>query len=715
MKELNVVLQSHFKKMCEGKELLFRSVITGDELWELYLNSFDDNNDPVFRDPESSSHNCNNCKNFIRRYGNLLSITDDYKIESIFSVDVDEVPDEYKSVVKKLNESLIESDIKEVFVETHNELKSLPYESVKWNQTEYQLGVPVNTKLYTKEECDKYGVVTTDKVYEFNHINLKIDNRFIDKSGNSINSVLGNFNTNYELLNKLLDSISYDKLELVNELILNKSLINGDNYSDSVRIVMNKYREYNSTSYEDRHLWKWNQVNNNTLCRFVNSLIGVLCTELTSGVDLDTAWKNWNKRADPVNYMKAKSPITQSMIDSANKFITENGYIESFNRRLATIDDIKVTEIKYMNESNGNKSSINIFDKLTPTKSSGSLDIDENKLESVNIEHFMNNILPNSNSLEIYVDNRLENNLVTLTTSSNNEGNNIFKWNNNYSWTYRKGLAGVSQIKERVKSAGGNVSGKLRASLIWNESGSDSSDMDLHCIEPSGREIYFASHNKQRGLLPSPCGGLLDLDNTNPKGKLAIENIFYTNYPKESGNYLIRIRQYAARNPQNYKVQIEIDGDSYDYQLNPLFNNSNRMDIAKIYYNKTSNKFIIDHLVNPINKVTKEVYGLKTNQFHKVNLVCLSPNYWDDKVGNKHYFFMIDGCKTDNDIVPFHNENIINDIRVNHRKVLEVLSQVNRIKVNPDDEQLSGLGFDSTVRNNVVVKINNDKLINIKF
>ena len=72
---------------------LFRSYLTGSEIWDIYINSFDQ--DPTFRDPESSTHNCNLCKNFIRRYGNIVSINENYEITSMFDVDIE---GEYKYI-----------------------------------------------------------------------------------------------------------------------------------------------------------------------------------------------------------------------------------------------------------------------------------------------------------------------------------------------------------------------------------------------------------------------------------------------------------------------------------------------------------------------------------------------------------------------------------------------------------------------------------------
>ncbi len=112
---------------------------------------------------------------------------------------------------------------------------------------------------------------------------------------------------------------------------------------------------------------------------------------------------------------------------------------------------------------------------------------------------------------------------------------------------------------------------------------------------------------------------------------------------------------------------------------------------------------------------SKEIYGLETNQFHKVNLICLSPNHWgENKVGNKHYFFMLDGCKSPVSIRSFHNENLLPEL-AQHRKVLEVLGTANMIK--PTEKQLSGLGYNATVREELIVKLSgtHKRIIRIKF
>ena len=94
----------------------------------------------------------------------------------------------------------------------------------------------------------------------------------------------------------------------------------------------------------------------------------------------------------------------------------------------------------------------------------------------------------------------------------------------------------------------------------------------------------------------------------------------------------------------------------------------------------------------------------------------MSPNHWGENVsGDKHYFFMIDGCKADIDIRSFHNDNLNSDL-VPHRKVMDTLGIT--MQLAPDhSQQLAGLGFNSTVRDELIVKVEGSfkRMLKIKF
>lgn len=689
-KEFNLKLQQQFKKMCDtGK--LFKSNISGQLVWDTYLASFEPENNKRFRDPQSSEHNCNHCKNFIRRYGNVLSINESGKIESIFSNVSNS--GEYQKSAEVCDNLLVNSTIENVFFETYNELKyNVNYEKVTDKLTQFRLGIAFNQKLYTKEEADKFGVVNTTNVYTFNHFHVDLPKQFVDKSGKSIGAIEGIYRDKYSVFKRAMEEIPLDTLILVKDLINQGSLLDGQTHLH----IINSYINFHSIKPKNNiNNWYWviTYEMQESIAKFKNTLIGTLCSELSEGVELNEACKNWNKRVDPVNYNKAKAPITQAQINLAKKFVEENGYIESFNRRLATIDDIKASEILHKNSDNAKEKPVTIFDNIKTPSGNGRYKRSEfDKIEEVTIDKFMSDILPTATNVELFLENTMEGNLVNLTTIVNEEAKQIFKWDNPFSYTFNGNLAGKSQIKENVKSAGGKIDGILRCSLQWNDSDTPGNvDFDLHCKENT-HHIYYS--NKKSPF----TGGWLDVDMIRPT-KVGIENITWQNKLPD-GKYEFFVKNFDGGSNTGFKVEIEFEGNvfNYYYTLSPGY----RQDVKIATVSVVNGVISIKHHL-PETSTSKDLWSLPTNEFHKVNLVCLTPNHWgDNSVGNKHYLFMLQGCKNSNQVRGFHNEHLIPDL-LQHRKVLDVLG--NNAMIEPTDNQLAGVGFNATVKDSVILRI----------
>jgi hypothetical protein len=699
MKDLNKKIQQKFEQMQQtGK--LFRVELPGVKIWELYLASFTADNNPKFRDPNSSEKNCNHCNNFIRRYGNIVAIDGDFKITSIFDV---ELPEEYSGLVNVAN-AIKASKITEVFFETFVELNSLPYESCKKTNEKFQLGVDKNIKRYTKAEAELYDVVKENEIRTFNHMHLFVSKVFVDGTGKSVESIMANYRDSKNVFQRAMEEISLDTLNLVRDLIVQGSLLDGQTHLFKLDAIIPFKTQYDALEPSLRDNWCWVTSFGLSIAKFKNELIGVLCSELAEGLELNKACENWNKRVDPVNYMKAVAPITKKQIEDAQRFVEENDFVKSFNRRFASIDDIKASEILHVNTGDGKVKSVSIFDGVKSNKTRHKR-AEFDGIEEVSIDKFMKDILPSCTGVEVLFENKHENNLVSLTTAEE-ASKPIFKWNNNYSWTFNGNLAGKSQIKENVKAVGGKITGILRCSLQWNDQDTPGIiDFDLHCITPF-QEIYYSDKKD------NVSGGWLDVDMINPR-TIGIENITWQN-PLKDGTYKFFVRNFSGHTKhKGFKMEIEFDGDIYTYHCSDVFTR----DVAVATVNVKDGVMSITHQLPATagEGVQKEVYGITTNEFHKVNLICVSPNHWEgNNVGNKHYMFMIDGCKTAQPIRSFHNENLIPELAA-HRKVLEVLG--NTTMIEPVDKQLSGLGFNATVKDEVIVKLagSHRRMIKVKF
>lgn len=712
-KELQQKIVEKFNEI-QKADKLFRVEVQGDYLWLLYLNSFKPGDDPVFRDPESTSHTGNLDKNFIRRYGNVVGLDENYNIVTMFDITIPE-DSIYYTPMKSLSSEIKKSSVKDIFIEDYEVLnQKLNYERTHKSFKTFKLGIPENHKIYTQEEADKYGVVTPGRVYKFNHFYVDLDRKHVNFSSSSVETLSSVYRSNREVLHRGLQEIELPTLHTVIDLIDRKSLLDGTTHLQKVKGFLQVKEEYLTlkskltgeplrTRSIKLHNWTWKIVNTLSSPKFRNELIGVLCTEIQE--DLVKAVKNWNIRVDPVNYMKATAPITQNQINEAEKFVEENGYTESFDRRFATIEDISIEEIVHV--SNKEKKQAGLFSDVKPGVTKGQK-IEKEKLQEISIEKFMSEVLPSSKFMEVLFENKHIPNLVTLTNSSKSDTKRMFKWSNNLSYTFKGGLAGKSQLKQEVEKLGGKIDGVLRFSISWNKTGNEIVDLDAHAFEPGGREIYYGSH-KGRGE-KTPLSGYLDIDMIRPT-KLGVENITWVEREKmKDGVYKLLVNNYDGGQSNGFEAEVEVDGQIYHYSYKKRLQLREKVVVAEVI--KKKDTFTVNHLL-PCETSSKKVWGLDTENFHPVELICLSPNHWgENNVGNKYFLFLLHNCKTDENTRSFHVENLNTEL-LDHRKVMEVLAETRKL-LPSGEKQLSGIGFNSTVSEELVVKVDG-RLLKIKF
>lgn len=677
-KHIKDALARNFEQI-SANNTLFETDVDKDILWNLYLDSFPEGTNPIYR--ERRIHDCSACRQFIRNIGGTVYIDDNFNVHSIF--DFYTHSETYQPVMDALVTYVTSKPVIDIYL---NDASSV--------------GVDKN-----REILDDGTVVTWD------HFFVRLPYTMYTTRKNDIPTMKAAIRDRKNVFKRSLDEISMDAIDTVLELISSNSLYKGEEW----KIALNKLRIYKSNyskipdNKKDLYAWKMALSINDAIGRIRNHSIGVLLTDISDGMDLDTAVRRYEKIVAPTNYKRPKAIYTKKMLEDAKEKITELGYMDSLPRRFATLDDITVNNILFSNRDAAKRIGGDIFDDMV-----SDIAIDAKKfsrVEEVSAEKFVNDILPTAKSVEVLLENRHAQNMVSLIAPVNKDAKSMFKWDNAFSWAYSGNITD-SDIRENVKIAGGRVDGVLRFSIQWNEDGTDNCDLDAHCCEPGNYEIYFGSAKKPRF---SPTRGQLDVDIIDPIGNVAVENITWGDkrYMHE-GDYIFSVHQYSGSAKHGFRAEVEFDGTVYSFDYNKTMRSGELVDVAVVHMDAYGN-FTIKELL-PSNVSTREIWSLKTNTFVPVTVVMYSPNYWDEQqgIGHRHYFFMLKDCVNPEQPNGFYNEFL--DNRLNeHKRVFEALGS--KLAVASADDQLSGLGFSATKRNDLIVKVKGatERIMKVKF
>lgn len=629
-----------------------------------YLASFPEGTNPVYI--TNTEHDCSCCKNFIKNLGNLVAVVDG-KIETVWDVKGLAYP--YDVVAASMHDYIKGQAITGIFRSSEKSygaektLQTLPDLSVKrWNHFYGE----VTGKHYTRNVGQEKGAAAT----------------------------------NVQTLKRGLEELKPAALETVLELINSKSLYRGDEHKAALVAFQKFQKEYFKTPAADRHTFLWTH-HNNPAAFFRNSVIGTLIQDLSDSDDLEGSVKSFEAKVAPANYKRPTALVTPRMVEDAMKTIKQLGYEDSLTRRLARISDVGVTNVLWVDNETQSKMKGGIENVLMAAAKSN-VKPKEGEATAITIEDFMAKVLPGVTGMEVLVKNRHLPSFMTLTAPVHDNTEPLFKWPNNFGWSYDGNV--TDSIKERVKTAGGNVTNAaLRVSLAWF----NNDDLDLHC-NFSGTHVYYAN----------PMG-ILDVD-MNGRGGMSkdrkpVENMSFRSL--RDGVYTFKVNQYNRRETidKGFEVEVECAGQLHNFQ----FNHAVSGDVS-LFAITIKNGVITDIAVTDKRLVSgsasQEKWGINTEQFVKVDTLLNSPNHWDgNAVGNKHWFFILQGCKTDQPARGIYNEFLLPALD-KHRKVFELLGDKTKCPVT--DEQLSGLGFSSTTGAEVTVKVTGPKLnktLNIKF
>jgi len=669
-----------------SKHELFVTV-DGHELSEAYLAAFPEGTNPIYK--TNTEHDCTCCKNFIRNIGNVVAIING-KAESVWNVKGAEYP--YSEVAKALDALVV--------------------------------GHPITSLFRTQEGT--YGAEETKQLQEdglvkkWKHFHGKVASKH---QSTKAGEVCGSYATTVQVFQRGLEELLPQALTDVLDLIASNSLYRGEEHKAAIVAFQKAQKAYLALKDEaSKNVFAWANADS-PASRFRNTVIGTLVQDLSSGVPLEAAVRSFEAKVAPANYKRPTALITPRMVEDAMKTIKELDLETALERRFATISDVNVNNVLWVDNSVKGKMKGGIADVLM---ASAKTTIKVDQAEDISIDDFMKGVVPNAVSMELLVKNAHQSNFMSLTAPVHESEDKLFKWANDFAWSYNGNIAD-SEIRKAVQGRGGRVDGVFRFSHSWNYDKRNASLMDLHVFMPGstiseGNPVNDIYGNSKRvgwnNRSDMASGGVQDVDYVQPApvGYVPVENITFPDLARmPEGDYICKVHNWSNRPPTEagFKAEIEFAGQVFEYEYIKPLKQKEWVTVATV--NLKKGVFTIKHHL-PCSVSSQNVWGINTEQFVKVNTLMFSPNFWDDNtVGNKHHFFILEGCKNPEPTRGIYNE-FLNSNLEKHRKVFEILGD--KTKCQPIEDQLSGLGFSSTRGDTVTVKVQGTKInktFNVKF
>ena len=661
--KLKAAMSRQFERMSRHDLLVTR--VDKDALWETYLGAFPAGSNPRFR--ERTEHDCGCCRQFVRTVGSVAAIIDD-RLESIWDTVVGDQA--YQAVVDAMSTLVKSQPIDAPFIH---------YERSVGTDKNYE---------------DDAGTVRT-----WEHFCVQLprgSNSRVDcvRPKSQIPTLLGEARSVRDVFLRSLTELTAESAETVLDLIAQNSLYRGREHQATVEKFLSLRREFEAIKTDsNRDVFIWSRLSSTppSVTRVRNTAIGTLLIDLSASVELEDAVRKFEAVMAPANYKRPTALVTKKMVDAARTKVEELGLASALDRRFARLTDISASNVIFADRNARSALRTDIFDdvavRATTPKSLS-------KVESIPIDKFIADVVPRADSIEAFLENRHVSNLVSLVAPTDPSAAPLLKWSSGISWSY--GGDATDSVRERVKRAGGSVTGDLCCRLAW----SNHDDLDLHMREPRSHEISYI--NKRSPM----TGGRLDVDMNAGCGttREPVENIFYGDRCKMTeGIYNLFVHQFSKRESVDvgFEVEMEYLGGVTRYAYEKVVPQGATVEVAKFKYAHVTGVEILKSL--PPSTLSRRVWGLDTQQFHRVSVITVSPNHWDgQEIGNRHYFLMLDGCVRDGQARGFYNEFLRPELD-KYRKVLELVGS--RTMTEEALDQLSGVGFSDTKRDEMVVRV----------
>lgn len=640
-------IMTQFHQMVQSGNPLVRVQPT-DSLFDIYLENIKPEDNPIFR--ERQYFNGNYDHNFIRRVGNLAMITPDYKLISLWDFESYTL---FEASRKALSDAIHNGQIIDIYLEK---------EPVAGHKPNADNENPNIIWEHYFIELPKHLVKTTN----------------IDTEKHKVRDA-------YNVLKRTVQEVNIDDLQTIIELIKENNLYRGQEFLSNLQNWESMKKDYDKNP-SDEYIW-FNAIKHGRSVGYRNSVIGDLIADLYKGIELERAIHLYESKVAPHNYKRPKSIVTAKMVEEAKETLEKLGFLDSIYRRAAKVTDIPADKILFTSQE---PKAFNVFDDMTKESNASTNKTKISDAKEMTIHELLQE-LKHLQKLELLPTDSLQANQIVLTEALNTNTPSPFLWGNTLSWAYINSDT-ADAIAMRVKNAGGNIDGDVRVSLSWD----NKDDLDLSVFDlKNKRRIYYGNRHA--------FGGELDIDaNAHTIMDDPVENIFWKSIDDlPNGQYAVKVDNFNKRTNQRQGFTLQF---ATNEEIQTFTYPNNEVNLKHLLtFEKVNGNIKLIHIHDSLTNKGRTISG---DKFIEVKHVLMSPNTWENEIGNKHFILLTDDIEVNDSIRGFFNEQL-NSKLTPHRKVTEILGSKLKIQASefePSDVA-KGYGFSETKDATLILRL----------
>lgn len=338
------------------------------EVVNTYLNSF--------TEPEARNYfNCNCCKHFLKRYGTAVYVTPTGQLKSIIW-NPDVAVGHFKGIVKMFKEA----------VEGGRIIDIIRF-NMSADKTFYDDMITLGQKT-----CGGY-----------NHFHANISNKYISQISHTTGTVI-------DVVRSVSNMLSVYNINTVTKAYTLAKIdrLNKPEAKDRLNLLKQVIEDLNNTKpvFRNNKIWNYAIKYMDVLYGFSNTVEGMLLTDISNGVDIDTCIARFNAGVDPLNYKRPKSLPTKNLVEEAEKAINELNLKDSLDRRIARFDEIKrflwKPPVEVKEETKSDSIFANVETKESASKKIDDIEIDLTKYRiKITAQRFLKEIAPRTKQMNI--------------------------------------------------------------------------------------------------------------------------------------------------------------------------------------------------------------------------------------------------------------------------------------------------------------------------